>query len=200
MKINLEPFETIKFNPGLHEDLGAAQALLNLEAIKNLKSRYLAAVDNKDWDGMLDIFTEDAVIDFSGEDQYHLGHHGMKARHVSKTKTVVIGGAAAAIRIAKAVDAIVTVHQCHDPQIALTSSTTAIGKWSLYDQLDYGNEVMHGYGHYHEHYLLTESGWKISSLLLTRIKVDWEVNQEFKKARTSKVPVDLRTVSGYNWL
>lgn len=200
MKINLEPFQTVKFNPGVHEDFGAAQSLLNLEAIKNLKSRYLAAVDNKDWKGMLDIFTDDAVIDFSGEDKFHVGHHGMKARHVSKTKTVVIGGAAAAIRIAKAVDSIVTVHQCHDPQIALTSSTTASGKWSLYDQLDYGTEVMHGYGHYHEHYQLTESGWRISSLLLTRIKVDWVVKQELKKSRSSKVPVDLGTATGYTWL
>ncbi len=175
MKVNLEPFDVVKFSPGAHADLGALEALLNIEAIKNLKSRYLAAVDNKDWAAMTHIFTDDAVIDFSGEDQFHVGHHGMEASMLNPVKTVVIGGEAAAKRIARAVQDIVTVHQCHDPQISLSTRTTAIGKWSLYDQLDYGNEIMHGYGHYHEHYSLTETGWKISVLLLTRIKVDWEV-------------------------
>jgi hypothetical protein len=175
LKIDLEPFDVVKFSPGAHADLGAFDALLNIEAIKNLKSRYLAAVDDKDWGAMNHIFTEDAVIDFSGEDKFHVGHHGMEAHMLNPAKTVVIGGQAAAQRIARAVQEITTVHQCHDAQIALTSRSSAIGKWSLYDQLDYGNEIMHGYGHYHEHYELTETGWRIASLLLTRIKVDWEL-------------------------
>jgi hypothetical protein len=169
LKVNLEPFTVVKFSPGAHSDLGAIDVLLNIEAIRNLKSRYLSAVDDKDWAAMDHIFTHDAVIDFSGEDKFHVGHHGMDASMLNPVKTVVVGGEAAAKRIARA------VHHCHDSQIAMTSKTTAIGKWSLYDQLDYGNEIMHGYGHYHEHYTLTVTGWKISALLLTRIKVDWEV-------------------------
>lgn len=173
--MNLEPFTVVKFSPGAHSDLGAIDVLLNIEAIRNLKSRYLSAVDDKDWAAMDHIFTHDAVIDFSGEDKFHVGHHGMDASMLNPVKTVVVGGEAAAKRIARAVQDIITVHHCHDSQIAMTSKTTAIGKWSLYDQLDYGNEIMHGYGHYHEHYTLTVTGWKISALLLTRIKVDWEV-------------------------
>lgn len=173
MTKKLKPFVSIPFDIEIHREIGFTESIIALEAIKNLKSRYLAAVDNKDWQAMEEIFTSDAVIDFSGEDQYHVGHHGMTEEHLNPVKTVVIGGAEAAVRIAKAVDGIVTVHQGHDPQISLTSPLTAKGKWTLYDQLDYGDELMQGYGHYHETYLLKDGRWQIASLLLTRIKVDW---------------------------
>lgn len=175
MQPKLEAFDSVHFDIELHREIGFSESLAALEAIRNLKSRYLSAVDTKDWSAMEEIFTKDAIIDFSGEDQYHVGHHGMTVEHLNPVKTVVQGGKEAAIRIAKAVDGIVTVHQGHDPQIALTSPLSAKGKWTLYDQLDYGNEVMHGYGHYHETYLFKDGSWQISSLLLTRIKVDWEV-------------------------
>lgn len=174
MHPKLETFDFVYFDVELHREIGFNESLVNLEAIRNLKSRYLGAVDTKDWTAMKEIFTEDAIIDFSGEDQYHVGHHGMTIEHLNPVKTVVRGGNEAAIRIAKAVDGIVTVHQGHDPQLTLTSPLTAKGKWTLYDQLDYGDEVMHGFGHYHETYLLKDGRWQISSLLLTRIKVDWE--------------------------
>lgn len=174
MNSNLQEFDSVPFDVEIHREIGFNESLIALEAIKNLKSRYLAAVDNKDWPAMEEIFTSDAVIDFSGEDQYHVGHHGMTAEHLNPVKTVVRGGKEAAVRIEKAVGGIITVHQGHDPQLTLTSPLTAKGKWTLYDQLDYGNEVMHGYGHYHETYLLKDGRWQISSLLLTRIKVDWE--------------------------
>lgn len=174
MPQELSPFKTIVFDIETHREIGFAESLIALEAIRNLKSRYLSAVDDKDWAAMEEIFTDDAIIDFSGEDRYHVGHHGMTAENLNPLKTVVRGGKEAALRIEKAVGGILTVHQSHDPQLTLTSPITAKGKWTLYDQLDYGNEVMHGYGHYHETYLLKDGQWRISTLLLTRIKVDWE--------------------------
>jgi len=63
-----------------------------------------------------------------------------------------VTGAAATEVIANAVQDIVTVHDGHDPQIVVETAVTARGRWSLYDRLEYGDEVMHGYGHYHESY------------------------------------------------
>jgi hypothetical protein len=34
---------------------------------------------------------------------------------------------------------------------------------------------MHGYGHYHETYEKTDGRWRISSLKLTRLRVDVEM-------------------------
>ena len=87
---------------------------------------------------------------------------------------VVIGGAATAKVIEQAVGSIVSVHQGHDPLITLQSADAAVGRWTLYDRLEYGHEVMHGFGHYDETYRKIGGQWRIASLTLTRLRVAWE--------------------------
>lgn len=157
--------------------LDVVTRLLAIEDIKTLKSRYFSAVDTKDWPAIIDIFTEDARVDFSGECQYHVGHHGVTAADIDPAQWVVIGGAETARVIEGAVGGIVAVHQGHDPQIHLHSETRATGRWTLYDRLEYGLEVMHGYGHYDEEYRLVDGRWRISALTLTRLRVVWETTQ-----------------------
>lgn len=147
--------------------------LVAIEAIRLLKSRYFQAVDEKTWSTIAELFTDDARVDFGGEGQYHVGHHGVTAEANSE-EWVVVGGAAAARVIAGAVSKVISVHQGHDPQIEIISADHAAGRWSMYDRLEYENEVMHGYGHYIETYARDETGWKFSSLLLTRLRVVWE--------------------------
>jgi hypothetical protein len=154
--------------------LSPLETLLALEAIRLLKSRYFQAVDEKDWDAITALFTEDAVVDFSGEGQYHVGHHGFEAADLDPGAWLVTGGPAAARVIAGAVQNIATVHQGHDPQIELTGPHSAKGRWSLYDRLEYRDEVMHGYGHYHEEYRQLGGVWRFSRLHLTRQRVVWE--------------------------
>lgn len=154
--------------------LDAITRLLAIEDIKALKSRYFSAVDTKDWPAIVDIFTEDARVDFSGECQFHIGHHGVTEADIDPAQWVVIGGANTAEVIAGAVGEIIAVHQGHDPQIYVQSETRATGRWSLYDRLEYGSEVMHGYGHYEEEYRCVDGKWRISTLTLTRLRVVWE--------------------------
>ncbi len=40
------------------------QYLMNVDAIKSLKARYFRCLDTKDWDGWLDVFTDDVVLSF----------------------------------------------------------------------------------------------------------------------------------------
>ncbi len=148
--------------------------LVAIEDIRQLKSRYFSAVDTKDWQAIAGIFTQDARVDFSGECKYHVGHHGVTSDGINPDEWVVIGGEATAKVIEGAVGGIVAVHQGHDPQIQIHTPDTASGRWTLYDRLEYGSEVMHGYGHYDEGYSLVEGEWKIASLTLTRIRVVWE--------------------------
>jgi ketosteroid isomerase-like protein len=39
----------------------------DIEAIHQLKARYFRTMDTKDWDGLAAVFTEDVVIDMTGE-------------------------------------------------------------------------------------------------------------------------------------
>lgn len=154
--------------------LDPVETLLAIEEIRQLKSRYFQAVDDKDWEAIVEIFTDDAIVDFSGEGRHHVGHHGVVADAIVADDWKVIGGRAAARVIAGAVRDIVSVHQGHDPQITLTGRDSARGRWSMYDRLEYdGTEVMHGYGHYHEEYRRVNGCWRISALLLTRLRVVW---------------------------
>jgi len=148
-------------------------ALWAVEQIKILKSRYFQAVDEKDYGTVAVLFTADAVVDFSGEPEHHIGHHGVTAGEIDPDSWRVIGGTEAGRVIATAVRNVVTVHQGHDPQIVITGPTTARGRWTLYDMLEFPDETMHGFGHYLEEYELHDGEWLISSLRLTRLRVAW---------------------------
>jgi hypothetical protein len=156
-----------------HPDLDPVEALLAIEEIRRLKSRYFQAVDDKDWEAIVDLFTDDAIVDFSGEGRYHIGHHGVEAEAIAPREWIVTGGREAARVIAGAVQDVVTVHHGHDPQITLTGRDSACARWSMYDRLEFGREVMHGYGHYHEEYRRHNERWRITSLRLTRLRVVW---------------------------
>jgi hypothetical protein len=160
------------FRASGHDDPLAV--LLAFEEIRGLKSRYLAAVDDKDWRALQqEIFTADAVVDFSAEGAYHVGHHGVVAEDIDAAAWRVVGGMAAAVVIEGAVADVVTVHQCHDPQLAFVGPDQVRGRWTMYDRLEYGPEVMHGYGQYHETYRRVDGRWWIAELLLTRLRVVW---------------------------
>src|SRR5205823_1481020 len=74
---------------------------------------------------------------------------------------------------------VVTVHHGHTPEIELTSPTTANGIWAMFDYVDRirhadgKREAFKGYGHYEETYVRTLAGWRIASMKLTRIRIDW---------------------------
>jgi hypothetical protein len=148
--------------------------LMAIEEIRLLKARYFQAVDDKDYDTIADVFTDDADIDFSGEPVFHIGHHGVTEDVLNGPPWMVVGGEEAGRVIAGAVQDIVTVHHGHDPRIFLTSLTTAVGRWSLYDRLEYPDETMHGFGYYEESYVRENGRWKISELVLRRHRVTWE--------------------------
>ncbi len=148
--------------------------LTAIEEIRLLKARYFQAVDDKDYETIAEVFTDDAVIDFSGEPVFHVGHHGVTEDVLIGPPWMVVGGEEAGRVIAGAVQDIVTVHHGHDPRIFLTSLTSAVGRWSLYDRLEYEDETMHGFGWYEESYVKEGGAWKISHLVLKRLRVTWE--------------------------
>jgi hypothetical protein len=133
-----------------------------IEAIKQLKARYFRTLDTKDWEGFRNVLTDDVVIDTTAD-----------AGGEPST-----GADAFIPRLVEAIGPATTVHHGHTPEIEITSPTTARGVWAMEDLIRWppGGPIsaMHGWGHYSESYIKLPEGWRISSLTLTRLRVDFE--------------------------
>jgi uncharacterized protein (TIGR02246 family) len=129
----------------------------DIEAIRQLKARYFRTMDTKDWAGMRQVFTDDVVVDTSE------GGGG-----------VVNGADEFLAFLQEALADATTVHQGHMPEIELTSDATATGIWALNDIVIFPTGVrLDGYGHYHETYEKIGGEWRIKTLKLTRLHMDF---------------------------
>lgn len=132
------------------------------EAIRQLKARYFRFMDTKDWDGLASVFTEDVEIDMTGSG-------GGITRSLDEYMPF----------LRASIENVETVHHGHTPEISISSPTSAIGTWAMEDKLWWpdgsgvpGLRSLHGYGHYTEEYRKIGSGWKISAMRLSRLRVD----------------------------
>ena len=131
------------------------QRLVEIEAIKQLKGRYMRAVDTKDWELLASTFAPEARSAYGGG---KLSFDGRDA---------IIGF----LREALDDKRIATMHHSHTPEIEITSETTARGTWYLEDfvinpeigteQMP-GGSVLQGTGIYSDEYVKIDGEWKIS--------------------------------------
>jgi SnoaL-like domain len=129
----------------------------DIEAIKQLKARYFRLMDTKDWDGMREVFADDVLIDTTDS-----------GGRVVQGADDFMGG------LRDLLSDVLTVHHGHMPEIELTAATTATGTWAMEDMLRWpdGSEL-HGAGHYHETYEKVDGAWRIKTMTLTRLQVDF---------------------------
>lgn len=133
-----------------------AAAVLEIEAIKQLKARYCRYLDTKEWDAWRGLFSDDFLSDTS-----------------SAGGKVIRGADEFVAYTRKGLRSQATVHQVHAPEIELTSATTASGVWALEDVVRFGPGVnLRGYGHYTETYQKVDGRWLITSSTLTRLRED----------------------------
>lgn len=135
-----------------------AAALLEIEAIKQLKARYCRHLDAKDWSAWRELFTDD----FSSE-------------IVDTTRRAIVGADefVTYTRQTLGKPSQPTVHQVHTPEISLTSPTTGRGIWALNDVVRLIPMLtLKGYGHYEEKYEKHDGQWRIKSSKLTRLRED----------------------------
>ncbi|RED37376.1 nuclear transport factor 2 family protein [Paenibacillus sp. VMFN-D1] len=144
------------------------QHLEDIEQIKQLKARYFRFVDEKKWSDLAGLFTADARIVADGQE-----YPG--------------GGKAFANMIGNLVGKAPTVHHGHMPEIEIIGKDKAEGVWAMEDLLTFpdakGSPPGHnGYGQYHETYRKVNGVWKISSMELTRFRMDplknWDPNTD----------------------
>jgi bile-acid 7alpha-dehydratase len=125
-----------------------------IEAIKRLKYKYLRGVDTKQWDELAECFTDDATT------AYGDGKYSFKGKDaIMKFLRESLG------------PTMISAHQCHHPEIELTSDTTAKGTWALQDYLimSGANLSLRGAGFYYDEYVKINGEWKIKHTGYRRI-------------------------------
>ncbi len=153
--------------------MDALERLTAIEEIKQLKARYLIAIDAKDWVTYAGVFAPDGLLDLDVEKEHHRG------RPIDPGPDgppwVARGREQIHDFIAAAHAESVSVHEGHTPIIEITGEDTAKGTWGFHDFIVFADgSGFRGYGHYHETYSRLDGEWFIQSMALTRIRLDWE--------------------------
>ena len=132
-----------------------ANDLVELEAIKRVKYRYMRTLDQKLWDEMATCFTDDAVAAYSG------GKYRYEGREAILEFLSTSMGA----------ETFLSAHRVHQPEIDLTSPTTATGTWAMDDivvMTDW-NLTIRGAAFYEDRYERGGDGrWRIAHTGYTR--------------------------------
>lgn len=140
------------------------EELTALERIKQVKGAYCRTIDTKDWDGYANLFTKDAVMNVDTGISTQGGD--------PKPQPEVRGRENIKEMIARLLVNANTVHQVHTPEIELLSATSAKAVWAMEDVVEMPGFHLHAFGHYHEHYVIEDGRWRISSLHLTRTRIE----------------------------
>lgn len=145
-------------------DIDARYHLLSFEQIAQLKARYCRYIDTKQWDKLPSVFTQDCRFE------------GLGSAPAGADVAVFVKG------VSTRLGPTISVHHVHQPELVLTSSTTATGVWAMEDFVEWqdggavketpGSKGFRGYGHYEEQYRKEGNTWKISFLRLTRLRID----------------------------
>ena len=118
-----------------------------IEAIKQLKYRYMRCVDMKLWDEMATTFIPEASCSYSA------GHYHYEGRDA------II----AWLKKGMDRDAFHSSHSVHHPEITLTGPETATGIWALEDiVIDTDHDIqISGAAFYHDRYVKRDGEWLI---------------------------------------
>ena len=123
----------------------------DIEAIKQVKYRYLRALDTKRWDDFADTLTDDVAGDYGssvGEGELNFTNRVDLVNYMRKS----LG------------PAVITEHRVTHPEITVAGDQ-ASGTWYLQDRVivaDF-NFMLIGAAFYRDTYRRTQDGWKISA-------------------------------------
>jgi hypothetical protein len=126
------------------------QEFADIEAVKQVKYRYLRALDTKRWDDFADALADDVVGDYGSSvgEEHHFTNRVDLVNYMRKS----LG------------PAVITEHRVTHPEITV-SGDEASGTWYLQDRVivaDF-NFMLIGAAFYHDTYRRTDDGWKISA-------------------------------------
>lgn len=122
--------------------------LIEIEAIKRLKHRYVRLLDLKELDELETLFTSDATASYAD------------GRYAFEGRDAIV----AFLRDTLASPDVLTSHKIHQPEIDLTGPDTATGVWALDDVVIHleHNVTIRGAAFYHDQYVKADGAWRIS--------------------------------------
>lgn len=142
--------------------------------IRHLKASYFRALDEKDERLLRKVFATDVELDYRGSTTDPSS--GASAAN-DATSDVLRGGAQSARLITEALADIVSVHHCSEPEIEIIDEGNASAIWPMVDRLTFpagrAYREMIGYGYYRETYVKEDGRWRIRTLRLTRLRLDF---------------------------
>ena len=127
--------------------------LIEIEAIKRLKYAYLRCLDQKAWDELATLFTEDAIARYSG------------GKYSKDGRDAIVDW----LREAMGSESFLSSHRCTHPEIELLGTDEATGVWALDDYvIEQQHQVtIRGAAFYTDRYrkvggrwLIAETGYK----------------------------------------
>jgi len=141
----------------------------------DLKARYFRLMDLKHWDEWEALFVADAVMDVRGEAR------AMAVLGVPEPPAEDLiwrGATTIRERVAGALGALVTVHHGHMGEVAEAEDGAIAATWAMEDRIRFPADApgpiagFNGFGHYHDRYVLTDAGWRIASVALSRLLIE----------------------------
>jgi hypothetical protein len=123
------------------------QDLVEHEALKRLKYKYLRCLDQKLWDEMVECFTPDAVAAYSGGKYSYEGRDAILAF----------------LKKSMGAETFLSSHRCHHPEIELTGPDTATAVWALEDVVieEKWGITIRGAAFYRDEYVKQGGEWRI---------------------------------------
>lgn len=141
------------------------EAAQDLEEIRQLKARYFRLMDTKAWTAWAECFCEDVVAVYEGPPRLSQDDDAEKIAITGRKD--LVAGVPSLLR-----EDVISVHQGFMPELELTSDTTAVGVWAMFDYLRLPRGTFKGWGHYHEEYEKGSDGWQIKKIHLTRLHTE----------------------------
>lgn len=132
-------------------DIEAFAAVEAIAAIKQVKYRYLRALDTKHWDDFAATLADDVTADYG---------KSMGSDHTFTDRDSLVEFMRSSLP-----GTLISEHRVSHPEITLTGPDSATGIWYLQDRVimpDY-NLMLIGAAFYHDSYRRTADGWKISA-------------------------------------
>lgn len=123
------------------------QRLVEIEAIKQLKYKYMRCLDQKRWDELAECFVPDATAAYSG------GKYSYEGRDAILDF----------LRGSMGADSFHSAHHVHHPEIRFDSPTAATGTWALQDTVieTRFDIIIRGAAFYEDAYVKDGDAWRI---------------------------------------
>lgn len=152
--------------------LSVEEELQVISAVRDTKARYFRFLDAKDWRGYASVFCRDATFDMRTASTVDPDDGSPEAE--TSARFVLEGRDNIAEAVRDAVGDAHTVHHGHCHEVWVDSPTEARGIIAMVDKITNSRtaeNILEGYGHYHETYRLEDGAWRIRHLRLTRLHV-----------------------------